>query len=83
MGHPKEKLQRWIEKQQLSQQAAGVELGCSQVHVSELVNGKKLPSRLLANRIERTTGIRSEEWDAVDVAANDADKKAAKKKQAA
>lgn len=69
---PHERLAAFLACKGWSQSKAGAELGCSQVTVSCILRGTKLPGRLLANEIERVTAdwadgpIRSEEWDAVE-----------------
>lgn len=59
----------------LSQSDAAREIGCSQVFVSELLRGEKLPGLQTAHAIERATAdwargpIRTEEWLPKDEAA--------------
>lgn len=86
MKHPGLKLRRWVEENGYTQAVAGKALGCSQVHISELIGGVRLPGRLLANTIEREAGIRSEEWDAIELeqaGSEAASKRAAKRKKVA
>lgn len=90
---PKERLKRWMTAKGYTQAKCGDEIGCSQVHVSELVLGTRSPGRRVANNLEAKTAdwdegpIRSMEWDLeedVEDAKDDSlHKKAVKKKRAA
>lgn len=75
---PHERLAAHLKARGWNQEDAGRVLGCSQGMISALLNGTKLPGRLLANRIERLTSarlpghdldvVRSEDWDEVELA---------------
>lgn len=70
-----ERLARWVESTGESQTAVAARLEISAPYLSQLIAGLRWPGRAPANAIERETAtwdggaIRSEEWDAAEVAA--------------
>lgn len=72
---PHERLGAFLVAMKWTREHAAERFGCSPGFVSMLIGGSKLPGRLVANAIERVTAaewssgaIRSEEWDAVELA---------------
>lgn len=56
-------LKAYLEATQDTQNGLADALGISQGHMSRLVNGSRLPSRALANRIAVYCGIPVAAWD--------------------
>ena len=62
-----ELLKNWIGRSTYKQVDAAVALGLTQSYLSLLANGKRVPGRDKAVRIERLTGIPVEAWSSRDV----------------
>lgn len=48
-------LRRWLFDEKLSVTEFSKRLGCSRIHLSEIVNGRRIPSLMLAKAIENAT----------------------------
>ena len=49
-------------KKMMNQKALAEACGISESHVSYIVNGKRWPSRRLAKKLERATGVSAAVW---------------------
>ena len=73
---------RWVDESEMSQREIATLLTSSPGMISDLCAGRRYPGRALANAIERETAskrgkwrgqpIRSEDWDAAEIAAQKA-----------
>ncbi|MGP6174077.1 HigA family addiction module antitoxin [Corynebacterium sp. A21] len=60
--HPGTYLEEWIEDNPVSQHELAAKLGCSNKHLSRVINGHNSISPDFACRLELTTGISAEFW---------------------
>ena len=63
-------LRAWMERSQINQRQCARLLGVSDVYISQMLNGLRIPSLEMAVNIEQHTGIQEESWLLTDVSAS-------------